>query len=219
MSYCVLVKISKQNLSFWYQIEGGNYVSFGIKDSGVIPLCFYVSGNDFHVGSFAKQRAVQNDPHTFSNYFDLIKDPALHFNLHGDLKPAKLLLYYGIENHLSHFIKTVLFKHDSIESFRQHFCLRFWFDEDIEDHEKKMLHDLFAEAGYENVSEVSIGYLLNNVITDVVQSRLNRIVLSSLNNDLFLTFYDSKTGVEIHKNKIAGLGSDPRANILAQLII
>jgi hypothetical protein len=132
MKSCVLVKVSKQTLSFWYQIEGEEYSSLSVKEGNEIPLCFYVNGNEFEIGSFAKERCLVNDPNSYYNYFENVKNPSKHFLLVGDVKPYKLLLYFGIENYLSHFIKTVLYKNESIDSFRENFCLRFWFEDDLE---------------------------------------------------------------------------------------
>ncbi|MBK8627939.1 MAG: hypothetical protein IPN86_20965 [Saprospiraceae bacterium] len=56
MKYCVLVKISKQQLGFWYQLEGGVHTPLSINGPNTIPLCFYVNGNEFKIGDFAKER-------------------------------------------------------------------------------------------------------------------------------------------------------------------
>lgn len=66
-----------------------------------------------------------NNPNAFGNYFEIVKDPSKHFNIYGNKKPVKQLLYYGIEQYLSYFINTVLYKSDSIESYRQQFPLFF----------------------------------------------------------------------------------------------
>lgn len=158
MKYCVLVKISKQQLGFWYQFEGGEYTPLSINGPNKIPLCFYVNGNDFKIGEFAKERFLVNDKNAYNDYFELVKDPTNYFTLHGDSKPIKQLLYYGVENYLSHFIKTILYKNESIEGFRKTFCLRFWLNDDIENQEKVLVENLFKEAGYENVAEVNADF-------------------------------------------------------------
>ena len=134
----VVVKISRKELHFWYQSEGSPFSPLEMKEGNVVPLYFYINGNDFVMGNFARDRSNMNDPNSYCDYFEIITDPSKYFTIHGDSKPVKQLLYYGIENYLSHFIKTVLYKNDSIESYRQNFCLRFWFDTDIEEKEKKL---------------------------------------------------------------------------------
>lgn len=219
MMSCVLIKISKQTLGFWYQIEGGTYATLSLKESNIIPLCFYVNGNDFKVGSFAKERSFLNDPNSFDNYFELIKDPSKYFTLHEDSKPIKQLLYYGIENYLSHFVKTILYKNESIEAFRTNFCVRFWFDADVEKPERILVVNLFKEAGYENIKEISVDAHLNKELHVVSHSGRARVCLSAIANDLYVKFFSTAHNSLVTQFKLEELGSDPRAKILANLII
>lgn len=219
MSYCVLVKISKQELSFWYQLDGSQFSPLSNKGGNVVPLYFYVNGNDFSIGDFAKERANLNDPNTFSDYFHLIQDPSKYFILHGDAKPVKQLLYYGVENFLSFFIKSILYKSESIEAYRTNFCLRFWFDDDIEIPEKLLIENLFKEAGYENAAEINISVHLNQLISEQTSSNKSRLILNAINNDLYLNFYSHFDYDLITRAKIEGQGSDPRAKLLAHLIL
>jgi hypothetical protein len=219
MKYCVLVKISKQQLSFWYQIEGGVFAPLSIGNSGRVPICFYVNGTDFQIGEFAKDRFLVNDKNAYAGYFDLVKDPSNYFILHGDSKPIKQLLYYGIENFLSHFIKTILYKNESIESYRTSFCLRFWFDDDIESQERLLVENLFKEAGYENVAETNADIHLNKELSHETKSARSRICLSAVSNDLFVKLFKAPDFSLLGCIKLAQYGADPRAKILAKLII
>jgi hypothetical protein len=219
MKYCVLIKISKQQLAFWYQLEGGAYTPLSISGPNKIPLCYYVNGNDFKIGEFAKERFLVNDKNAYNNYFELVKDPAKHFTLHGDSKPVKQLLYYGIENYLSKFIKEILFKNESIEAFRTNFCLRFWFDDDMENQEKILVENLFKEAGYENVVEVNSNLFLNHEISLETKSSRSRLCLSAISNDLYVKLYKLPELCLVGQIKLEQLGSDPRAKILAKLIL
>lgn len=218
MKSCVLVKVSKQTLSFWYQIEGGDFATLSQKEGNVIPLCFYVNGNEFNVGSFAKERCLVNDPNAYTDYFENAKNPSNHFSLVGDNKPYKLLLYFGIENYLSHFIKTVLYKSESIEAYRESFCLRFWFDDDLENQERLLVLTLFKEAGYENVGFITIDDHLKKQIAGTSTKDNGRIYLSAINNDLYVQLFSTKHDF-LGKFKLPELGSDPRAKILAKLIL
>lgn len=219
MKYCVLVKISKHQLSFWYQLENGVPTPLSITGPNTIPLCFYVNGNDFKIGIFAKERFLQNDRSAYDDYFELIKDPVEYFTLHGDSKPVKQLLYYGVENYLSHFIKTILYKNESIEGFRTTFCLRLWFDDDIENQEKVLVENLFKEAGYENISEINPNLFLNQEISQETKSSRTKVCLSAISNDLYLRLYKSPDFNLAGHIKLSQLGSDPRAKILAKLIL
>jgi hypothetical protein len=58
MNFCVLVKISKRMVSFWYQSDGSPYAPLVIKESNEVPLYFYVNGNDFIFGNSAKRQIL-----------------------------------------------------------------------------------------------------------------------------------------------------------------
>ena len=124
-----------------------------------------------------------------------------------------------MENYLSHFIKTILYKNESIEAFRTNFCLRFWFDDDIENQEKVLVENLFKEAGYENVAEVNSDLFLNKELSLETKSSKSRVCLSAISNDLYVKLYKSPDFSLVGQIKLEQLGSDPRAKILAKLIL
>ncbi|MET0573490.1 MAG: hypothetical protein ABWZ79_18870 [Pedobacter agri] len=221
MKFCVIAKISKRSVSFWYQSEGNAYAPLIIRESNVVPLYFYVNGNDFIFGNIARERFYRNDTNAYGNYFDIIKDPSKHFVIYGNKKPVKQLFYYGIEQYLSHFLNTILYKADSIESYRQQFPLRFLFDTDIEDNEKSLIENLFQEAGYFNLDHINY----NQVLFDVLISKhgfprdKSILVLCGIENVLYLNLYQNHQGEIIGSAKLAGQGADPRVKILAEMII
>ncbi len=221
MSHCVLVKISRNELSFWYQIQGSPYSPLEMNEGYKIPLYFFVNGSDFVIGNFARERSNLNDPNAYSNYFDIIRDPSKYFTIHGDSKPVKQLIYYGIENYLSHFIKTVLYKNDSIESFRQDFCLRFWFDLDIEEKEKILIEGLFKDAGYDNAHRINYYSALFESLSfnKVLNTSTSLLLLTGLENVLYLQTFKYPSPDCIFLEHFEGQGSDPRVKILAELII
>ena len=221
MSHCVLVKISRNELSFWYQLQGSPYSTLEMKEGNKIPLYFFVNGSDFVIGNFARERANLNDPNSYSEYFDIIKDPSKYFTIHGDSKPVKQLIYYGIENYLSHFIKTVLYKNDSIESYRQDFCLRFWFDLDIEEKEKVLIEGLFKDAGYDNACRINYFSAFFESLTyyKTLNSETSLLLLTGLENVLYLQTFKFPSPECIFIEHFEGQGSDPRVKILAEIII
>ena len=220
MSYCVLIKVSKLMVSFWYQTEGSPYAALSIRESNCIPLYFYVDGNDFFFGNLAKERFYKNDPHAFGNYFEIIKDPSIHFNIYGNKKPVKQLFYHGVEQLLSHFINTVLYKSDSVESYR-HFPLRFVFDADIEDQEKVLIEALFTDAGYYNVMRVDFTQALFAVLTKarVIQTDSPILLLRSMGNRLFMHLYKNGFSNQPATMQLDGQGADARVKILAEMIL
>lgn len=221
MDFCVIVKISKHKVSFWYQSEGNAYSPLTIKDSNEIPLYFYVNCNNFIFGNAARDRFFSNDPKSFGNYFEIIKDPSIHFTIYGNKKPVKHLLYYAIEQYLSHFINTVLYKSDSIESFRQQFPLRFIFQSDIEDKEKSLIENLFLEAGYDNVERIEYNESLFEIMIKkgILNTNKSILLLEGIDNNLYLELYKTYSDLITCSSKLEGQGADPRVRILSEMII
>jgi len=221
MRFCVLAKISKRMVTFWYQSESNPYAPLTIKESNEIPLYFYVNGNDFIFGSAARERFNRHDPNSYGNYFEIIKDPSKHFTIYGNKKPVKQLFYYGIEQYLSHFLNTVLYKAESIESYRQHFPLRFLFDTDIEDQEKSLIEHLFQEAGYFNLDRVLYNRTLFRVLADkgILPSQKAVLLLSGVDDVLYAKLYKDINAEAIGTFKLEGQGADPRVRILADMIV
>ena len=221
MNYCVLVKIAKHKVSFWYQSEGSPYMPLLIKESNEVPLYFYVNGNDFIFGNAARDRFYSNDPNAYGNYFEIIKDPAGHFTIYNNKKPYKQLFYFGIEQYLSHFINTVLYNSNSIESYRPNFPLRFLFETDIEDKEKVLIEHIFAEAGYNNVERVTYNQCLFEVLSakGLLKPDKSVLLLNGIDNNLYLQLYKSPSGELDTASKLQGHGADPRVKILAEMIL
>jgi len=221
MKFCVLVKISKRMVSLWYQSDKGAYAPLMIKESNEVPLFFYVNGNDFIFGKAAKDRFYANDPNAFGNYFEIVKDPGLHFSIYGNKKPVKQLFYYGIEQCLSYFINAVLYKGDSIESYRQHFPLRFVFEVDIEDKEKSLIRNLFTEAGYDNVENIDYDSPLLDVLLQngIVSNSKSVLLLKGVDDNLYVELYKKVPGELTSLVKLVGQGADLRVKILSEMIV
>lgn len=221
MNFCVLVKISKRMVSFWYQSDGSPYAPLVIKESNEVPLYFYVNGNDFTFGNSARDRFYSNDPNAYGNYFEIVKDPSKHFTIYGNKKPVKQLFYYGIEQYLSYFINTVLYKSESIESYRQHFPLRFVFETDLEEKEKSLIFTLFTEAGYDNVENVDYNNSLFDVLIQngILSKNKSILLLNGIDNTLYLELYKNLSLEPVAFSKLEGQGADPRVKILADMIV
>lgn len=221
MNYCVLVKISKRKISFWYQIEGSSYSILSIKGEHEMPLAFYINGNEFIMGNYARDRAIVGDPNAYNNYFELIKDPSKVFLFFGEQRPLKQLLYLGIERYLTHFLKEILFSSEwSIESNRPEFPLRIWFDQDIKDNEKILIINLFSEAGYKNIDDLCFEpFLLETLfIRKICNNSSNILLLTGIDNNLHLQLYLNSKDKPTFTSIIEGVGSDPRSKLLAELI-
>lgn len=222
MNFCVLVKISKHKISFWYQSGTTPYEPLVIKDTNEIPLYFYVNGTDFIFGEdVAIERYNSNDPNAFGNYFDIIKDPSNHFTIAGNKKPVKQLIYHGIEKYLNFFITQVLYKNDSLESYRQNFPLRFWFEQDIEEKEKSLIENIFIEAGYDNIEQINYNQSLFEVLSEnkVISPDNSVLMLNGISNTLYMELYKRSTDFSNSFSKLDGHGADPSVKILAEMIL
>jgi len=221
MNFCVLIKVSKRFVTFWYQSERSPYSPLIIKDSNVVPLYFYVNGNDFAFGNAARDRFYLNDPCAYGNYFEIVKDPSKHFTIYGIKKPVKQLFYSGVEQYLSHFINAVLYKGDSIESYRQNFPLRFIFDADLEDREKTLIENLFNEAGYFNIERIDFNRSLFEILSlnELTNPLKSLLLLNGIDNILYLEFYKDLKSEFAGLTKILGQGADPRVKILGEMIL
>jgi hypothetical protein len=221
MKYCVLAKISRRTVTFWYQSESNPYAPLSLKESNEVPLYFYVNENDFIFGSAARELFNRHEPNAYGNYFEIIKDPGSHFTIYGNKKPVKQLFYYGIEQYLSHFLNTVLYKAESIESYRQHFPLRFMFDSDVEDHEQSLIEHLFKEAGYFNLDRVNYNKALFQVLSqkNILPSQKAVLLLNGVDNVLYAKLYREIDNEPAGAFKLEGQGADPRVRILADMIV
>lgn len=221
MNYCVLIKISRRKVSFWYQSEGSPYTPLVMKDSNEVPLYFYVNGNDFIFGNQARERFFSNDPNAYGNYFEIVKDPTGHFSIYNNKKPYKQLFYFGIEQYLSYFINTVLYNSNSIESFRPNFPLRFLFESDIEDKEKTLIENIFAEAGYNNAERITFNTFLFEILLSkgLLKQEKSILLLNGIDNNLYFKLYKNAFENPITSTRLEGHGADPRVKLLADIIL
>lgn len=221
MTYRMLIKVSRRLVSFWYQTNSNGYAPLVMKDGSEVLLYFYVNGNDFIFGNAARDLYNQHHPNAYGNYFEIIKDPGKHFTIYGNKKPVKQLFYYGVEQYLSFFINTVLYKSDSIESYRQHFSLHFLYDVDIEDKEKALVESLFNDAGYINTGRANYDTALFDVLSrhGVITSRNHVLLLNGLNGTLYFKLFEHYQQQPVNMLSMEGQGADPRVKLLAEMII
>jgi len=221
MEFCVVVKISRRSVTFWYQTEGRRYSPLALKGSHEVPLYFYVDNNQFNFGLYARERFHNHDPNAFGHYFEIIKDPSRHFILQNSPRRVKQLLYYGIEQYLSHFLNTVLYKSDSIESYRPTFPIKFIFEPDLSEPERNLVEQLFIDAGYRRVSVVSYNDRLLEHLRAIRFIRTDQaaLMLTGLDNTLYLDLYPKDSESPVSTLALADQGSDPRIRILAEMIL
>lgn len=217
MEYCVLVKISKKTIEFFYQIDGGNVEFLALSDrEQEIPLAFYLNGDEFIMGEYAMERVKMNDSNAFFPYFDLIREPGKFFTFSGVQRPIKQLLYLGVERYLSEFLRNKLILQDSsIDSNRASIPLRLCFNRDVTVPEKQIVLDIFRESGYGNVNIVETDMTIFDTLSSNNKCKL---FLTGLNGDLYMNFFKSKTDKCESSKMLEGIGSDPRYRICADLL-
>jgi hypothetical protein len=221
MNYCVLVHISKSSISFWYQQQGAPFEALAIKDGNVMPLYFYAKENDFILGSAARERYLNGDQvNAFGNYFEIVSNPASYFTVYGNKKHVKFLLYYAVEQYLSHFLNTVLYKNESIEGYRNNFTLRFTFSNDVALKEKLLVESIFKESGYDNIESLSyIQFLFTFLVNENYINRQTPVILlSGIDGNLFIELFFKSFINPISHVIIEEQGSDPRIKYMAKMI-
>ena len=221
MNYCVLVHISKSSISFWYQQQGAPFESLSIKEGNVMPLYFYAKDNDFILGSAARERFLNGDQvNAFGNYFEIVTNPASYFTVYGNKKHVKFLLYYAVEQYLSHFLNTVLYKNESIEGYRNNFPLRFIFSNDVAQKERLLVESIFKESGYDNVELLSYTNFLFTFLNNenYVKPQNPLILLSGIDGNLFIELYTTSYNYPISYVIIEEQGADPRIKYMAKMI-
>jgi hypothetical protein len=221
MNYCVLVHISKSTISFWYQQEGAPFEPLSQSEGNVLPLYFYANENDFILGTNARERFLNGDQvHSFGNYFDIITNPSSFFNVYGNKKHVKFLLYYAVEQYLSHFINSVLYKNESIEGYRNNFPLRFVFSEDIAPKEKLLVESIFKESGYDNISSISYSkYLFEHLFNNgIINKGVPTLLLTGIDGNLYVELFCKSIENSDGHLVLEDEGADPRIKIMAKMI-
>jgi len=221
MNCCIVVKVSRRSVAFWYQADGGHYSPLLIKGVGEVPLYFYVRDNQFEFGVPARDRFYRNDPDAYGDYFTIIGDPSRHFMLHDSPKRVKQLLYYGIEQYLSHFLNTVLYKSESIEAYRAALPLKFVFGPDLGEPERSLVADMFREAGYRTVSVIGyINPLMEQLRLDgTINTNKAALILSGLEDNLYAALHVPGDDRSIKTLIIPNQGADPRIRILSGMVL
>ena len=221
MRYCVLIHMSRTSISFWYQQQGAPFESLAKIEGNVVPLYFYVNCNDFILGTFAKERFLNGDTaNTFGDYFKIVADPSKYFKIFGNKKHVKFLLYYAVEQYLSHFLNTVLYKKESIEEYRNNFPLRFMFSSDIVQKERLLVESIFSETGYDNVETLSYPQFLYTTLKTqrLIDPKLSTILLTGIDGNLIVELFNGTCMTCIDEEIIEEQGADPRIKIMAKML-
>ncbi|MBP1631178.1 MAG: hypothetical protein H6Q15_2071 [Bacteroidetes bacterium] len=221
MDFCVLIQLSRTSISFWYQLNGAHFEPLCRKEGNVIPLYFYVKDSEFSIGKFAKDCYLNGDRiHAYGDYFKIIADPSRFFTIFSNKKHVKFLLYFGIEQYLSHFLNSVLYKNDSIEEYRSQLPVRFMFSSDIAQKEMLMIEEIFEESGYNNIETVSYcKYLLSALINhSTIEQSKHVILLTGLEDNLYIELFNDDYNNPIDKEIVEGQGADPRVRIMTKML-
>jgi hypothetical protein len=220
MNYCILIQLSRTSISFWYQQQGSPFEPLAKNEGNVVPLYFYVNCNDFSFGRFAKEHFLNGDTNTFGDYFKIIEDPSKYFKIFGDQKHVKFLLYYAVELYLSHFLKTVLYKKDSIEEYRNSIPLRFMFSSDIVRKERLLVESIFTESGYDNVDTISYSQFLFSTLVSrsFINPQFPVILLTGIDGNLFIELFKGIYNSPVAEEIVEDQGADPRIKIMSKML-
>jgi hypothetical protein len=222
MQSSVLVKISRSSLNFWYYLEGAGskYNTLSIRGETEVPLYFCLNNNEILFGQHAKDLFLEGDPRALPEYFELIKDPSRTFRRFDTDYSVTDLILHGVEIYLSHFQRTVLRNPELMDpAVRKIFCLRLWFDHDVELSERDTILTLFKNFGYENIEEININEYINAQLSKETNSSHHRLILSSRNRNIYAKFYNAPNYHKEQSLVLYGQGFDPAVTFMTKLIL
>ena len=218
MKYVFLIKLSKAEIAFWYQLENGTPTPLPFEEDLEIPLAFYSSDDKLIMGKHARKQAEENTPKAFDNYFNLIKDPAKKFNFRGEEREIRQLLRFGVEEKIIDFLRNIMRDSEGIISQKQKIALSFCFDCDITDSEKDGVISLFQDAGYKNVRNIEYVEALFEILKNDIPKNSKVLLLNSIYNDLYINYYKSGYRIDA-QTVIKEMGEDPHYKLLAKEIL
>ncbi|SRX56214.1 hypothetical protein [Aequorivita sp. CIP111184] len=231
MNFDIAIYISRNNLSFYFSQNKGEYKIYEFENEPVIPLYFYCEESDFKIGHSAKLKFERSFTKTYFDYFKLIKDIDSSFKFYSKEKKYKDLLLLGIEYLINNFLKEVLMSSNNVADIREKINLNLVFASDIMQNEINFVGDLFIAANYKNLKLIYLNYLLINYLDKYrrigaykdIQGKIGAykgyLLIDGLDNNLYIDFYNELSSKTPKFNKIGkDLANDPKNRIIAKIL-
>lgn len=165
MKYCLLIQISRDNISFSYNKDSDtSLVPYG--DEKIKPLAVYCQGNEISIGSYALREAQKGNKYAHANLFDAIRSTDF-IEYKGQKYDINKLLFFAMEKYVAEFFDFILMRSEgSIENNRSKLPLMIMFAPDLKVHERSFVMESLKGGGYGNVFAVNYINRLKKVLTN-----------------------------------------------------
>ena len=205
--YRVVITLSHRTIAFEYNQNGADGLLLPFPEtSNPEALSFYCEADRVVVGNGGRVAFEAGKSGAFSDYFELIKQGQTFKYAGADLSHQYLLLH-ALEDRFRVFFRSILINKGTLDDNRSTMPLLFVLENDIQPNERRVVEDLFRNAGY--------GCMAFTPADDYVQRlaagrRPGQRVLSAWSDgtDLILSlmFPDGSRKML----SLPGLGTDPR---------
>lgn len=205
--YRVVITLSHRTIAFEYNQNGADGLLLPFPEtSNPEALSFYCEADRVVVGNGGRVALEAGKSGAFSDYFELIKQGQTFKYAGADLSHQYLLLH-ALEDRFRVFFRSILINKGTLDDNRSTMPLLFVLENDIQTNERRVVEDLFRNAGY--------GCMAFTPVDDYVQRlaagrRPGQRVLSAWSDgtDLILSliFPDGSRKML----SLPGLGTDPR---------
>ena len=205
--YRVVITLSHRTIAFEYNQNSADGLLLPFPEtSNPEALAFYCEADRVVVGNGGRVALEAGKSGAFSDYFELIKQGQTFKYAGADLSHQYLLLH-ALEDRFRVFFRSILINKGTLDDNRSTMPLLFVLENDIQPNERRVVEDLFRNAGY--------GCMAFTPADDYVQRlaagrRPGQRVLSAWSDgtDLILSlmFPDGSRKML----SLPGLGTDPR---------
>lgn len=210
MKFCILIELSKGNISFLYNRSDGEskFAPF-TGDSPTLPLAIYCFGNDIQIGQFAIEEAMKQCPNAYTDVFQTMKTVGT-YKYKGNEYHYNTLLKNAIEKYLTYFFDSVLIgQYGRLEENIASMPICFVFNSDIDENERLFVKDSFEKGGYSNIATIDY----DKIVVEASKFSTNHAVcVASNGRDLFMSLYETKTHKYIGSTVMSNCGKDPRVD-------
>ena len=224
MKYCVVIIISRTDISFLYNQDNGSNDIRGGRDvlkpfwpnGATLPMAMYVNVNQIEFTENARVNAKSHLPGYFDDVLSFLRrDDSIDYL--GKSCQYRDMIKIGIENKLPYLFNDILFINGGLEENRASMPIVFIFQPDVQSNEASFILSLFDKAGYGNFTTLDLQKLI--VEQNQQLSRTDKLlVLSSDKKKLYAYLFDSHSGTLLASKSYDDMGEDPRVTNLVKAV-
>ena len=146
--YRVVITLSHRTIAFEYNQNGADGLLLPFPEtSNPEALSFYCEADRVVVGNGGRVAFEAGKSGAFSDYFELIKQGQTFKYAGADLSHQYLLLH-ALEDRFRVFFRSILINKGTLDDNRSTMPLLFVLENDIQPNERRVVEDLFRNAGY-----------------------------------------------------------------------